>query len=645
MSVARIRPPERRHALIGGLALLVVLLLTLVHTRPPALEPADAPADAFSGARAWSVLEDILGDGAPHPVGTSANADVRARIRGRLAALGLAVTEQETTSCAPHGRCARVTNVLARIEPRPGPPVAPIALVVHHDSVAAAPGAGDDGSGVAVAIEVARALVEEPPLRPVLLVFTDAEEVGLLGARAFVDQHPWARELAGVVNADARGTCGRTTLFETGANNAAMITAFLGAARRPVGTSLAYEVYRRLPNDTDLTVFKDAGVGGLNFAFIEGVGRYHTGLDDLKNLCPGTLQDQGEHVLAAVRGLAEAPTLTADHDLVFGDVLGLLVLRWPAPWSTGLALAALAWILAASLVSLRRRAFSMRAALIAALAVVVVLVSSTLVGVALAAGLDRVGARLWYARPLPYAAALALASAATWLASARWLGRRCGPTALRVVIGLFWAGLALAVALAVPGASIVFVVPAIAAALDVQLAIHRPGWPSLCAPTITAVLWMPLVYGFVHALGLESPLVLLVPAALCLLSSAPNMVAAPRRAVWILAAAAAVVAVVAASQPAYDEQTPRPQNLVLFEDRDADVAKLYAGAWGGDGIAAALRDAGGFVEAESAALPWPAAIDYVAPATRSDAPAPAVEASATPNASGRTLRLSLRPRA
>src|SRR5690606_38828438 len=139
----------------------------------------------------------------------------------------------------------------------------------------------------------ARALLAGPPLaHPVRLLIDEGEEVGLLGAAAFVEQHPRAHEIAVVVNAEARGSSGPSSLFETSDGNAALVEAYVSAAPRPHATSLAYEVYRRMPNDTDLTVFKQAGVAGLNFAFVGDVGHYHTPLDDLAHLHLPSVQHQ-----------------------------------------------------------------------------------------------------------------------------------------------------------------------------------------------------------------------------------------------------------------------------------------------------------------------------------------------------------------
>ena len=62
----------------------------------------------------------------------------------------------------------------------------PILVGAHFDSVMGSPGANDNASGVAVVLAVARYLKDTPcRSAPVIVVFFDQEEVGLLGARAF----------------------------------------------------------------------------------------------------------------------------------------------------------------------------------------------------------------------------------------------------------------------------------------------------------------------------------------------------------------------------------------------------------------------------------------------------------------------------
>ena len=319
------RSPWTPHPLSPWLALVATLLLIafLEHRRqPPHPVAVDAPADVFSAERALDALRTILdvdesGGIETHPTGTAAAQRVRARVVDALVARGVsadAIEIQETIACRDSDRwsyvgCTPVRNIVATL---PGPTQGPVlVLMSHYDSVGAGPGVSDDAVGVAAMLETVRALLAQDPTganrqHPVVVLVTDAEEVGLFGARGFVDRHPLATEgrVGAVLNLEARGTGGQSLLFQASEEDAWIVDAYRQAASRPATSSLYAEVYRRLPNDTDLSVFLDAGIAGINFAYAEGVQRYHTPIDDLEHLDRGSLQHHGDHLLAMTRLLA-----------------------------------------------------------------------------------------------------------------------------------------------------------------------------------------------------------------------------------------------------------------------------------------------------------------------------------------------------
>lgn len=341
-----------------------VLLWPLAMSRngPGAPLPTSAPEDVFSGWRARAELEDLLDGVGPHPVGTRAAAVVRGRLIERLEALGLSPRVQDTWVISGRGWATRVRNVWAtlpaeergsRADRADGADA--ILLLCHYDSVGAGPGAGDDGSGVACMLEVTRALLASDGARgararEVILLFDEAEEDGLFGAKAFLAEHPAAARVGVVVNIEARGTEGASIMFETGRDNAGLIGLYADVTPRPMANSLTGEAYRRMPNSTDLSLFLERGIAGYNFAFIGGGSRYHTDRDDLAHLSTAALQHQGESVLALVRALAAAPDLEPithpqRSPLVYTSLLGATILSWPEPLSVWLALLALAPVL------------------------------------------------------------------------------------------------------------------------------------------------------------------------------------------------------------------------------------------------------------------------------------------------------------
>lgn len=287
-------------------ALVIVILLAVFlgmkGIEAPAVAPADSPSESFSAQRALEHLQAIAQG--PRPLGSEAHAQARAYIAGTLEALGLEPQLQEATVVRPPGRrdilAARVVNIAVRL---PGQEAGKAVLLVsHYDSVPNSPGAGDDGAGVAALLETLRALTQGPALRnDVIALFTDAEEIGLLGAHAFMEEHPWAAEVGMVLNFEARGSRGPALMFEPSSGNAPVVRALGRAVPDPRASSYSYEIYRRLPNDTDFSVFRRAGLPGLNFAFIDGATAYHTAQDDLEHLDLRSVQHMGDSALGLAR--------------------------------------------------------------------------------------------------------------------------------------------------------------------------------------------------------------------------------------------------------------------------------------------------------------------------------------------------------
>ncbi len=322
-------------------ALLVSGFAIQAQTPPPAL-PADAPAEQFAAGRAHKHVEAIAQR--PHPMGSPESQRVRETLFERLEAIGLSPQIQSPKSPDP----PLPQNVLARLRGRGPAGRKTLMLSAHYDSVPEGPGASDNAAGVAVVLETLRALKAGPPLeRDVIALFPDGEECGFHGSLLFVDEHPWAKEVGVVLNFDARGNSGPSIMFETSDANGWLIRQFAQVAPQPLATSLSMDVYKVLPNDTDLTIFKNAGMGGLNFAFGAGLAYYHTAEDSPENLDQRTLQHQGENAVAIARHLAGLDLeLTREDDVIYTSILSRTVLSYSKSWIVPLAGLALGLFLA-----------------------------------------------------------------------------------------------------------------------------------------------------------------------------------------------------------------------------------------------------------------------------------------------------------
>lgn len=162
-----------------------------------------------------------------------------------------------------------------------------VLFVTHYDSApGGGPGAADDMVAVCAMLEAMRAHTDQEALKNDLyFLFSDGEEIDLLGAYGFVEGHPELLDKMNmVINMEARGNRGGLLLFETSPDAYSLLDAARQSGARPKGFSWLAAVYSMMPNDTDLSVFLDNGYPGLNFAIGEGVETYHQPTDNYENI-------------------------------------------------------------------------------------------------------------------------------------------------------------------------------------------------------------------------------------------------------------------------------------------------------------------------------------------------------------------------
>ena len=290
------------------------------------------------------------------PIGTPENARARQYIVDQLRFFGYDVRVQEIDAQRRElGSTAHVSNIIAV---KAGPDRTALGLVSHYDSVPEAPGAGDDGIGVAVSLEAARLLAARADRKhTVFVLVTDGEESGLMGARGLTADRTVMQQLAAYINVEATGAAGPAVLFETGPANGWIVKPWGAAAPHPRGASYAIEIYKRLPNDTDFSVFKQRDIPGLNFALVGDSYAYHTARDSADRLTDQALQWTGENTVATAIAL-DAMDLTArtDRTQTFFDIGRTVAMSWGPVTAWLIAIVALgagvlAWfkVLAASI--------------------------------------------------------------------------------------------------------------------------------------------------------------------------------------------------------------------------------------------------------------------------------------------------------
>jgi hypothetical protein len=642
--------PQPPRAGARDLCLLVLILfaiawLTAIRARGPAPKPSGAPAEEFSAARAHAELRNFLGgDGRPHPVGSAEHDLVRDRIVVRLRQLGYAPDVRHDLACSPYASCGTVDNIIVELPGRK--PGKALLLAAHYDSVPAGPGASDDGSGTAVLLEIARILKLQPPEHPVILLIDDGEELGLLGAEAFVRNDPRARNVGAVINVDSRGTTGTVFMFETSRGNEWLIDRLADAKASYSAGSLFYAVYERLPNDSDLTVFKRAGMQGLNFANLGNVFGYHTPLDTAANASLRTMQQRGENILAIMRSLdasglaGAAQEESGRRNAVYFDILQWHIVHWPAPWTSTLAILNLFAVAIAGVLLVRGgggdavRGFG---------AVLLTIVGAAAGGFALLQLVSLRGAEVWAAYPLPAVLAACFLGTLVAVAAAAGLLRRSTLMGSLAGVGMAWAVLSVVAAWVISEGSYLLLVPSLVLTLIcVAMALRREvntsaAWLLLLPGAVAALMIYPLVMPFYDALGQVALLIIAIVIGLAATTFMPLIAISSRRVRLLTLSALALLFVVstaaALALPQVTREHPHQLNLTLVEDADRGLARFAA-----PDLTPALRSRASWNTKRESLYPWSPSTPLTAHAAGVTLSPPDIRlVSDRPTGAGRTL--------
>ena len=592
-------PPNRaeRSDLVPRLAGIAWILLTawvgVWLSGPGGVAPENAPATEFSAERAMRHIQQMAR--APHPVGSAEHARVRDYVMAQLSALGLEPTVQKTTGVlAEYGVAATVENIVARKRGSAGGPA--VLLAAHYDSVPAGPGAGDDGAGVACLLETARALAAGPALEhDVIFLFTDGEELGLLGAAAFAAEHPWKKDAAVALNFDNRGTRGAVLMYETSAGNLALVRELAAATRSPRASSLSAAVARLMPNSSDFFVLRKAGLAGLNFAFIDGLENYHTPQDTPANVDLRTLQQSGSYALPLVRRLAARDLTQLAHldgpDAIYFNPAGNWLVVYRKDWARGIGFGVLVLFLAVVVVGLERGAARVGGLLLGLILCAVNVLAAWRAADWMALSLPRFHSSAGHAGPFLhhplYAAALACLVAGLTFAIWELAGLRWEEIALAGA-GIWSAG-GVALAYLFPEASFLAVWPLVPGlvVLGILLA-WSPGKPGERGAGQTCLAWL----GAVPAVLVLAPLVPAVESALGIgMFGAAGQAVVVALSMWLVAAGlapgsgrvgrvsflmlAAGVAILATALATvrYNDRHPRPEWMAYVKDADRSTTQ------------------------------------------------------------------------
>ncbi len=598
---------------------LSLALLSLNHylSLPHFIEDKDAVYNEFSALRAQSTLKKILDKQTPHPVGSQANKAVKQRILGYLNNYGLEVSEQRVFACSKNSSsCAWVENIAGRLNPAQENQLNPsVTLMAHYDSVPLSPGAGDDGAGVAVILEIARILsAGERPLNPVIFLFTDGEEFGLLGAEAYFSEHPWAKTAAVVLNLEGSGSSGNSNLLRTGHDNLDIIAAYQQSVSHYAAQSLVTEIFKRMPNDTDFSVVQRANLQGLDFAFAEQRNHYHTPLDTIQNLDLATIQHHGDN-LFPLSGILANTRLgeMSSGDSVYQSLFGSVLITWNQSHTWRFLLACI--LITIVIIYRTRNQYSAAQVFAGSALVIAVIVSVSIVNY-LAFKLVRVGNSTMVSFPAstwPYY--LLITGSMLTGGILPVLRARRFQTYWSSTLGLwiFWLLLACTLTLLVPAAANLVILPTLAALMVLlvsslrTLIDNKTGW--ICAATLNLLIVTPFTLGMVAPLiesqGLNLVIVCWLSLGLYMATLVPMIhLFHPRS--WVLVMTIGLVlitagAAVALSTPLYSVDRPQHINIYHIQDDNQNAWWVLASA---NPIPTKMRNLYDFRTREQSVLPW-----------------------------------------
>lgn len=331
-------------AILSILFIVVTIGLIYLLMTPQWVSSDDSLLSEYSTKRALEKVKVISEN--PHFIGSSNHKIVGDYLVKELQKMGLETQIQEGTTLSDWGNLTKSKNILARIKGSDSSKA--LLLLSHYDSAphSYSHGASDDASGIATILEGVRAFLENKTTHKndIIILFSDSEELGLNGAALFVTKSNWAKEVGLVLNFEARGSAGPSyMLMEVNKGNANMVKEFTAAnPSYPVSNSLMYSIYKMLPNDTDLTVFREQGkIQGFNFAFIDNHFNYHTVQDDFNHLSPKTMEHQGTYMVPLLNYFANSDltSLQSSEDYVYFNT-PINFVSYPFTWVFPLVLIA-----------------------------------------------------------------------------------------------------------------------------------------------------------------------------------------------------------------------------------------------------------------------------------------------------------------
>ncbi len=297
-------------------AAVSIFVLALTASKPLPVVPMTPRAARFDGPSAIEYTR-VVAEGYPDRVTGSAGARRAAQyVRSEFEKLGYRV-ESQRFSMWLRGERAQGENVVARLA---GDTLETVAVVAHYDGQTTSHQAAEDNaSGVGVLLELARVLGALPHTRGLILVSTDGEEWGMIGARALTSFFKAQRTLAvisidylnsGPVPALGVDCAGQSNGYSPLWLRQVIVQAGRAQAVRVVEPTPVWEWVERAVQVSaqDQGPLLRAGIAAINIStlakdYAASRARYHTTQDVFRDFDPASFRMLGSTVEQAVLAL------------------------------------------------------------------------------------------------------------------------------------------------------------------------------------------------------------------------------------------------------------------------------------------------------------------------------------------------------
>lgn len=312
------------------IALLIALgyLVTFLYQAPK----ADYNDPEFNLSKAEEILSELAK--APHPIATAEHKRVHDFIADKAIAMGYQVQQDSLVEHDNRWGTQTITEIQNIIIIKPGSaPKGTIAFAAHYDSQPNTLGAADDAAPIAVMLSMMDDLKNKTYENDIAFIITDGEETGLSGASIFTKMNPLAPKLNYLFNFEARGNSGPLLGFEPNKKNNHIMDLYLDLDFS-LASSLMYDVYSLMPNDTDFTHFKKLDIGGISMAMTEGFVNYHSMTDTPENINKSSLYHFGKIMTQLIDRLGNDDMLgTHDYDMTYFNTIGYHSIQYKPYWN------------------------------------------------------------------------------------------------------------------------------------------------------------------------------------------------------------------------------------------------------------------------------------------------------------------------